>query len=230
MGRPPPLPLFPAPGGRQRGDLPAGRHPYGPGGARRARGHHQRAVRQPAPLHLPGLLPAGLQGQRQGLTPDHPRTRRPGPRGRGAGQLHGLGDSTRRGGTSLRGVLHPRRRGALPTGPHGGGGRVFHRDAPAPAAIGVVPFPRRFVQRPWPGRALRDGPRRAPDGRAFRGGGPHVQGPPAGGQQRTVLRDESGQGLPARVFHSERFAASHHLGRARGGPGSLGRSTTRVHA
>jgi len=33
--------------------------------------HARWPVRQPAALHLPGLLPAGLQGQRQGLTVDH---------------------------------------------------------------------------------------------------------------------------------------------------------------
>ena len=37
---------------------------------------HQRRVRQPAPLHLPRLLPAGLQGQREGVAAGHPHPRR----------------------------------------------------------------------------------------------------------------------------------------------------------
>ena len=36
----------------------------------------QRPLRQPAALHLPRLLPAGLQGQRQGQPADHPHPRR----------------------------------------------------------------------------------------------------------------------------------------------------------
>ena len=67
--------------GWQRRDLPAGRS----GGGHRGQGgpssHRQRPVRQPRPLHLPGFLPAGLQGQRQGVAAHHPCSRRPGPRG-----------------------------------------------------------------------------------------------------------------------------------------------------
>ncbi len=80
------LPAPPAPGRRQRRDIPA----------RRAQGRHhregrpgrdhQRAVRQPAALHLPRLLPAGLQGQRQGLAADHPHPGRARARRRGPGR------------------------------------------------------------------------------------------------------------------------------------------------
>ena len=60
---------------------PHGPHPIGRGGragrvrgardrdARRPRGDHQRQLREPPALHLPRLLPAGLQGQRQGDRP-----------------------------------------------------------------------------------------------------------------------------------------------------------------
>ena len=53
----------------------------------RAGGHHQRPVRQPAALHLPRVLPAGLQGQRQGVAADHPHPGRAGARRRGPRRL-----------------------------------------------------------------------------------------------------------------------------------------------
>ena len=65
-------------------------------GPRRSGRHRQRPLRQPAALHLPGLLPPGLQGERQGLAAHHPRPRRPGPRGRDPGRLHGQPDRDRR--------------------------------------------------------------------------------------------------------------------------------------
>ena len=80
LGRPAPLPAPPAPGVRQRRDLPprrGRRRHHGPGRAGR---DHQRPVREPPALHLPRLLPAGLQGQRQGQPADHPHPRRPGAR------------------------------------------------------------------------------------------------------------------------------------------------------
>ena len=51
-------------------------------GQGRAGGDPQRPVREPAALHLPRVLPAGLQGQRQGQPADHPHPRRPGARRR----------------------------------------------------------------------------------------------------------------------------------------------------
>ncbi len=69
-----------APDGRQRAGLhtrlPRRRHRS----PRRPGRHHQRTLRQPAALHLPWLLPPGLQGQRQGLAPDHAHPGRPRPR------------------------------------------------------------------------------------------------------------------------------------------------------
>ena len=44
---------------------------------------------QPSALHLPRVLPPGLQGQRQGVAAHHPRPRRPGPRRRDPRRLHG---------------------------------------------------------------------------------------------------------------------------------------------
>ena len=134
LGRSAPLPLFaPATGGKRGGlrpRCPRARHrdPH------RSGGHRQRALRPPAPLHLPGVLPPGLQGQRQGIPLDHPHPRRLGARGRDSGPRHGVPGRRRRGGSGQRGhLLHPWRR-ALPAGPHGGGGRVLHRDTPPAAA------------------------------------------------------------------------------------------------
>ena len=82
LGRPALLPAPRPPGRRQRRDLPArreGRRYRSPGRSGR---DPQRPVRQPAALHLPRLLPAGLQGQRQSQPADHPHPRRPGPRRR----------------------------------------------------------------------------------------------------------------------------------------------------
>ena len=67
VGRPAPLPARPAPdlrrGRAARARRAGGRHRD----ARRAGRDPQRHVRQPPALHLPRLLPAGLQGQREGL-------------------------------------------------------------------------------------------------------------------------------------------------------------------
>ena len=84
-------------------------------GARQARDHRegrpgrdrQRPVRQPAALHLPRLLPAGLQGQRQGVAADHAHPRRAQPRRRGPRQRDG---DRGRGRPAHR----PRARRALP--------------------------------------------------------------------------------------------------------------------
>ena len=134
LGRSPPLPVFaPAAGGQWGGLRPRGprarhRDPHRSGGDR------QRALRSPAPLHLPRVLPPGLQGERQGIPLDHPYSRRLGARGRD--QAHAMVtrvvDRRRRAGHRGH-LLHARRR-ALPAGPHGGGGRIFHRDAPLAAA------------------------------------------------------------------------------------------------
>ena len=77
-------------------DLPARRRRRRHRGAGRAGGDHQRPLRQPAALHLPRLLPAGLQGQRQGQPADHPHPRRAGPRRRDPARLHGQRGARRR--------------------------------------------------------------------------------------------------------------------------------------
>ena len=65
--------------------------------ARRARRDHERRLRQPAALHLPRLLPAGLQGQREGESARHARARRDRARRRDPRRLDGGQDRDRRG-------------------------------------------------------------------------------------------------------------------------------------
>ncbi len=78
VGRPAPLPA-------RRRTRSAATGPSLPARGARALGIETRVgpvaitngtLRQPAALHLPRLLPAGLQGQRQGLAADHPHSRR----------------------------------------------------------------------------------------------------------------------------------------------------------
>ena len=87
VGRPALLPARAAPGRRQRRGVPARRRRPGDHRQGRPGGDRQRPVRQPAALHLPRVLPAGLQGQRQGLAAHHPHPRRPRTRRRGARRL-----------------------------------------------------------------------------------------------------------------------------------------------
>ena len=97
-------------------------------------------------------------------------------------------------------------------------------ETPAAAAqLGLAALPRGPVQRLRPGRALPHGAGRAADGGPVRRRGADVQGAAARGQQRAVLRDRPEPALPARLRHPDRLAAAHHLGRARGRAGPLGR-------
>ena len=73
-GDPHRYPLFPPTTGRQRRGLCAWRPCPRYRDSDRSGGHRQRSVRQSAPLHLPRILPARLQGERQGLAPDHPHS------------------------------------------------------------------------------------------------------------------------------------------------------------
>ncbi len=82
-------PFSPHPVSEAASVLWRGAHRLGHQDAGGAGRHRQRHLREPPALHLPGLLPAGLQGQRQGQPLCHPPARRPGPRGRDPGQLHG---------------------------------------------------------------------------------------------------------------------------------------------
>ena len=192
----------------------------------------QRPLRQPAALHLPRLLPAGLQGQRQGQPADHPHPRRPRPRRRDPPrQPRHPGRSSTTAPAAVTGVTYlPRRRGAPPAGPRGRRRRLLHRNAAAAAAVGHQPLPGRAGQRPRPGRPLPDGAGRPADRRPVRRRDPDVQGAAAGGQQRTVLRDRPDQALQARLVHPDRQPAADHLGRTRYRPRTLGRTAARVHA
>ena len=199
-------------------------------GQGRPGGHRQRPVREPAALHLPRLLPAGLQGQRQGVAADHAHPRRAGARRGGPRRRHGHPHRRRRAHRPRhRRALRPRRPGALPARGHGGRGRVLDRDAPAAAQLRLQPFPRRPVQRLRPGRPVPHGPGRAADRGPLRRRGPDVQGAAARGEHRGVLRDRPGPRGQARVLDPDRLAAADHLGRARRRPGALGRRAARVH-
>ena len=89
MGRSPHLSPQPAPDLRRGRRGVARRRGLRDHDARRPGLDHQRALRQPAALHLPRLLPAGLQGQRQGQSADHPPAGRDRARSRGPGRLDG---------------------------------------------------------------------------------------------------------------------------------------------
>jgi hypothetical protein len=192
VGRSARLPAPAAPGRRERRDVPARRGQARDHRQGRPGGDRQRPVRQPAALHLPRLLPAGLQGQRQGIAADHARPRRAGARRRGARRRDGHPGRRRRAHRPGDGrALRQRRPGAVPAGPDGGGRRVLDRDAPAAAELGVQPVPRRPVQRLRPGRPLPHGPGRAADRGPLRRRSADVQGAAARGEHRGVLRDRS---------------------------------------
>ena len=110
VGAPAPVPVLPAPGLRGGLGHLAGRDRPGHRDARRPGRHRQRHLRQPSALHLPRLLPAGLQGQRQSQPVRHPPSRRPGPRGGDPGRMHGGTGRDRRRRPGHRRDLHPRRR------------------------------------------------------------------------------------------------------------------------
>ena len=89
VGRSPHLPARPPPHLRRRRGGLARRRGLRHRDARRAGVNRQRTLRQPAPLHLPRVLPAGLQGQRQGQPAHHPPSRRHRARRRGPVRRHG---------------------------------------------------------------------------------------------------------------------------------------------
>ena len=230
MGRPARLPAPAAPGGRERRGVPARRGQARDHRQSRPGRDRQRPVREPPALHLPRLLPAGLQGERQGVPADHARPRRAGARRRSASRCHGDPGRRRRAHRPRhRGALRPPWPGAVPEGPDGRRGRVLHRDAPAAAELRLRPFPRRPVQRPRPGRPVPDGPGRAADRGPVRRRSADVQGPAARGEHRAVLRDRPGPRRQARILHPDRLAAAGHLGRAHRRPGALGPGPARVH-
>ena len=223
MGRPARLPAPAAPGRRERRDLPARRRQARDHRQGRPGRHRQRPVRQPAALHLPRLLPAGLQGQRQGVAADHPHPRRARPRRRDPRRRDGhpgRGRRAHRPGTGVHYLRDGRER--FQRAPDGGRRRVLDRDAAAAAELRLQPVPRRPVQRLRPGRPLPHGAGRAADRGPLRRRGADVQGAAARGEHRGVLRDRPGQGLQARVRDPDRLPAADHLGRARRRAGPLG--------
>ena len=128
--------------------------------AGRARRHRQRHVRQPPALHLPRLLPAGLQGQRQGQPVRHAPARRAGPRRR---------DPRRTAWPPASNSTRPAPRAGWPTttrsaDANGCNGRKvvavagYSIETPAAAAeLDQRSLPERAGQQRRPGRALRDG-------------------------------------------------------------------------
>ena len=223
LGRPALLPAPPAPGRRQRRDLPARRprsrhHRQG-----RARCHRQRAVRQPPALHLSRLLPAGckVNAKASPLITHIPDALAQGAEVRPDSMVTSIEVYERTG--QATGVHYvragvPRFQRAAPWP-----WPLLDRDPAAAAELRLPAVPRRAVQRFRPGRAVPDGPGRAADRRAIRRRGTDVQGPATRGQLRGVLRDRSRPALPARLLDPERVTIADHLGRARCRAGPLGR-------
>ena len=113
-----------------------------------------------------GYLPAGLQGQRQGIAAGDPHSRRDRARRRDPRALHGRrGGARRRDRARDRGPLPARRLRALPAGRGGGRGGLFDRDAAAAAQLDQRAVPPRPGEQQRPGRAVRDGAGRAAGGR-----------------------------------------------------------------
>ena len=96
VGRPARLPARPASRRRRRAERVGGRQAPRDRDARRPGRDRQRQLRASAALHLPRLLPAGLQGGRQGVAARHPRPRRAGARCRDPRRLHGHEDRDQR--------------------------------------------------------------------------------------------------------------------------------------
>ena len=142
MGRPAHLSPRPAPDlGRRRRRL-ARRRGLRDRDARRAGVDHQRALRQPPALHLSRLLPAGLQGQRQGQPADHPPARRDRARRRGARRRDGGARRGRRGQRAgHRRHLHQRRQEHFQPRRRRRRLRLRDRDPAAAAALDQPPLP-----------------------------------------------------------------------------------------
>ena len=147
VGGPASVPAHRPPDRRRRRPGPPGRPQARYRDAGRAGGDRQRNLREPPPLHLPRFLPAGLQGQRQGLATGHPCARCDRSRRRDPRRLHGHAGRDRRGQRpSDRRAVRARRPRALPARRRGGVGRLLDRDAPAAAELHQPAVPRRA----WP--------------------------------------------------------------------------------
>ena len=193
--------------------------------------NHQRRVRQPAPLHLPRVLPAGVQGQREGVAARDPHTRRDRAR---RGDPRGLHGDRHRGRRRERhrdgGQVHERGSRAVPARRCCRGRGLLDRDSAPAAQLDQPPLSPRPRQRQRPGRALRDGPGRASDRWALPRGDADVQGATPGDLLRAVLRDRPQAGLRARFLDPDRRPAADRARQPRGRPRPLGEGAARVHA
>ena len=159
--------------------------------ASRAGRHRQRHIRQPAPLHLPRLLPAGLQGEREGEPLRHPPARRARPRRRGARRTAWRSGSRSTRRAAGQGVVYVERR----TASHGCSGRDWSPSAgysietPRLLLNSTSAVPKRTVQQRGPGRSLRHGAGRDADRGPFPDRTADVQGAAARGVLRGLLRD-----------------------------------------
>ena len=182
--------------------------------AREAIGHHrqggtgrdrQRALRQPAALHLPrasACRAARSTPRPRPLITHIPDALAHGAEVRANAMVTRVEVDERTGRAS--GVHYVRDGVArFQRANDGGDRRLLDRDPSAAAQLGLAAIPRGAVQRLRPGRTLPHGARSAADRGTVRRRGAHVQGTPARGEHRGVLRDGPVQALQARVFHPD---------------------------
>ena len=187
VGRPAPLPA------RRRTRSPAAADEARAGASRAGIemrvgpvGDPQRHLRQPAALHLPRLLPAGLQGQRQGLAVGHPPARRDRARRRGPRRLPRRPRRDRRERALHRRRLHARRPRALPARRRGRASAGYSIETPRLLLNSTsARFPHGLGNDARPGRALRHGPGRAAGRRPLPRAAAPVQGAAAGDLARS---------------------------------------------
>ena len=149
VGRSAPLPARAAPDLRRAPSAPARGARARDRDARRAGRDHQRRLRQPAALHLPRLLPAGLQGQRQGAA-RWSRTcpTRSSTASRSAPTAWRSASRSTRRPAACTGVTYVARRArALPARRRRRRRRLLDRDAAAAAALDQRALPARPRQR-----------------------------------------------------------------------------------
>src|SRR5581483_3192862 len=218
VGRSAPLPARAAPDLRRRRARVARCARGGDRDEGRPGRDHERRDGQPPALHLPRLLPAGLQGEREGQPARHPRPGRDRAGRRDPQRLDGHPDRARR-------VERPRhrrplrrdddRRRALPAGGSGLRRRLLDRVAPTPAHLDERPLPERARELERRRRALPDGAGRAAGRRPLPRAAADVQGAAAGGLVRAVLRDGRVARVRARVIDPDGQPAADRLGGAR---------------
>ena len=200
--------------------------------ARRPGRDHQRRLRQPPALHLPRLLPAGLQGQREGRPADHAPPRRDRARRRGPRRLPwSRGSRSTTTGPRARGVTYVR-----------DGVERFQRAAAVAVCGYSIETPRLLLNSASarsphglgndarPGRPLRDGAgrdagrRRASPSCCACTRRRRRRSPPSSSTRPTSAR------VRARLLDPDGRAAADRLGRARARRRPLGPGAARVHA